>query len=464
MHNPTKLDFKRVGPIFFLVFVDILGLTIILPLLHLYAAAYGASALEIGLVAAAFPLAQLIGVPVMGALSDRYGRKPLLLISQVTTCISFIMLGFANSLVMIILSRVLDGTFGANISTAQAALSDVTTPETRAQGLGLTGAAFGLGFIFGPIISIAALEFSDNLGVPALIAAVYSFISILITLFVFKETYPPEKRGSSTAKHASPENARPQRTFSPEIITRILWKPGVGILLVLMFAQQLIFFGFEALLGVFTLTRLGLLGQGNGLIFLVVGIVLVVVQLRYIGKWTRQYGEARMVTLALVLLAAGLVLIALTPEQPHPLYVRQIAQYELVNQSPDSTEAIIGDIQVDLPDDDNNGIWGMAWILVAIIPVAVGAGLIRPSLNSLMTKQVSTSEYGSVLGVSASFVSAANASAPLIGGLLFQQLGSTFPFLAGGIFMGLLALVSIIKVKMPAPHHTAEMFSDATGS
>ncbi len=117
------MDWRRVGPIVVLVFVDVLGLTILLPLLHLYATAYGASPLEVGLVAAAFPLCQLIGVPVMGALSDRFGRKPLLLISQVTTFLSFVLLAMANSLALVLLSRVIDGLFGANLATAQAAIS-----------------------------------------------------------------------------------------------------------------------------------------------------------------------------------------------------------------------------------------------------------------------------------------------------------------------------------------------------
>src|SRR5258707_702852 len=137
MATENKLDFDRVLPIFTIVFVDVLGLTIILPLLHLYAAVYSATPLEIGVVVAAFPIAQLIGVPLMGALSDRFGRKPVLLISQVSTCIGFIMLGLAHSLTIIILSRVIDGLFGGNISTAQAALSDITTDKNRAQGLGL---------------------------------------------------------------------------------------------------------------------------------------------------------------------------------------------------------------------------------------------------------------------------------------------------------------------------------------
>ena len=205
----TKLDMRRVLPIFLLVFVDLLGLTVLLPLLHLYAAAYGGGALEIGLVIAAFPLAQMLGVPVMGALSDRYGRKPLLLISQITTCVSFIMLGLADSLALIILSRVIDGLFGANLATARAALADITDSSNRARGLGLIGAAFGLGFTLGPLIAIITVELTDSLALPAFTAAFYSFISILITAFVFKErcqkrnaAHPPAAT-KPAASHAS---------------------------------------------------------------------------------------------------------------------------------------------------------------------------------------------------------------------------------------------------------------------
>ena len=200
----SPLDMRRIIPVFLLVFVDILGLTVILPLLHIYAVAYGANPLQIALVIAAFPLAQLIGVPVMGALSDRYGRKPLLLISQVTTCVSFVMLGLATSLEMVILSRLLDGLFGANISTAQAALSDISDASNRTRALGITGAAFGLGFVFGPVIALLSFEITDSLAVPAFTAAVYSFASIMITAFFFQETHPPEKRGGARPARFSP--------------------------------------------------------------------------------------------------------------------------------------------------------------------------------------------------------------------------------------------------------------------
>lgn len=432
----SRLDFNRVAPIFFLVFVDILGLTIILPLLHLYGATFGATPFQIGLIAAAFPLAQLIGVPMMGALSDRFGRKPLLLISQITTFVSFIMLGFANSIFLVILSRVVDGLFGANIATAQAALSDVTDEDTRTQGLGLIGAAFGLGFIFGPIMSFVALEIGDSLAAPAFTAAVYSLISIGLTWFIFKETHPPEKRGTDE-----------QSRFNPFVIARYLKNPKVNSLLILMFAQQLIFFGFESLLGLFLLSRLGLLGQGTTIVFLVVGVVLVSVQGYFIGKWSKKYGERKLVFAALGLLAIGLILLSFTPEQPHIFYVRDLTEYDLAQQAPDNTQAIIGELNIELPDEANRGWGGVIWVLIMIIPLTIGAGIMRPGLNSLMTKRVGKEEFGSILGVSSSFVSAANASAPLIGGLVFQHYGAGMPFLLGGILMFALFLLSIMFIR-----------------
>ena len=429
---------RRVIPIFLLVFVDMLGLTVILPLLHIYAATYGATPLQIGIVTAAFPLAQLMGVPMMGALSDRFGRKPLLLISQATTCISFIILALAGSLEIIILSRLLDGIFGANISTAQAALSDITDKSNRTRGLGITGAAFGLGFIFGPLIAILTFELTDSLAIPALTAAIYSFVSLLITWRMFDETLPPEKRGQSN-----------RVAISPLIIVRYLAKPQIRLLLILMFAQQIIFFGYESLLGLFTLSQLGFLGQGNALIFLMIGILLVMVQTRFIGKWSVRYGERRLVIGAIALLTIGLLLTGTTPNQPHPFYVRELVAKDLLSQTPSGTEAVIGDIGVTLPENGNNGISGVLWMLLAIVPISVGAGLIRPSINSLITQNVDEHEYGQALGVSSSLVSAANACAPLIGGLIFQTYGATAPFILGGILMGGLVVISMgfLRVK-----------------
>lgn len=429
----TRLDTRRVLPVFLLVFVDVLGLTVILPLLHLYAAAYGATPLQIGLTLAAFPLAQLVGVPVMGALSDRFGRKPLLLISQATTCISFVMLGLATSLEMVILSRLIDGLFGANLATAQAALSDITDESSRTRGLGIIGAAFGLGFIFGPVISLIALELSNSLVVPAFTAAIYSFVSILVTLFLFKETHPPSAR--RLARKAA---------GGPGLMARYLLRPALGLLLLLMFAQQLIFFGYESLLGLFTLTRLGFLGRGNAALFIVIGLILVLVQLRFIGRWSARFGDRGLASMALALLALGLLLTGLTPDSPHPFYVRELVQRDLLAAAPSQTEAIIGKLGVDLPPNGKNSLAGVLWLLVALIPVSIGAGLIRPALNSLLTQRVTPGEYGSILGLSAALVSAANATAPLLAGLMFQSFGASAPFLVGGLLMAGLCLGSIL--------------------
>ena len=434
----TPLDMRRVVPIFLLVFVDILGLTVILPLLHIYAAAFGARPLQIALVMAAFPLAQLLGVPVMGALSDRYGRKPLLLISQVTTCLSFIMLGLATSLELVILSRLVDGLFGANLATAQAALSDITDETNRTRGLGITGAAFGLGFIFGPVIALLTLEFTGSLAVPSFTAAIYSFVSILVTAFLFKETHPPSMRGRGE-----------QLWLSPLLVLRYLLRPALGTLLLLMFAQQIIFFGYESLLGLFTLTRLGFLGRGNAVLFLLIGLILVTVQLRFIGRWSARLGDKRLASLALGLLALGLILTATTPESPHPFYVRELVERDLLAVQTSTTEALIGDLGIDLPANANRGFSGVIWLLVAIVPVSVGAGLIRPALNSLITQSVAGGAYGRALGLSSALVSAANASAPLVAGLIFQQAGASAPFLIGGVLMAGLCLLSALILPKP---------------
>jgi DHA1 family tetracycline resistance protein-like MFS transporter len=424
-----KLDFKRILPIFVIILVDLLGLTIIIPLMPIYAASFGADPLMIGLLGTAYPLMQFIGAPLLGGLSDRYGRKPVLIISQIGTFIGFIVLGFANALWLIFLARVIDGLSGANIAAAQAALTDSTTEKTRAQGLGLLGAAFGLGFIIGPIIAFIALGISKNdYHVPAYVAAGFSLISIVLTTFWFKETLPPEKRG----KHS---NERKRGVWAN--IGYALRQPLVGILLILMFFQQLIFGGFENLISLFTLSRLGINASGNAVIFVFVGIVLVMVQGKYIGPWSRKYGERKLIYSGLLLLSAGLTLTALTPAQAVPWYSRADLTTELTqNKTPSATEAAVGsELAVEIPQDGNTGWLGLVWIMVAMVPASIGGAILSPSINSLVTKRVGANDVGGTLGVSAALVSAANAITPITGGALFRLLGASAPFLMGGVLL-----------------------------
>lgn len=422
-----KLDFKRVLPIFVIILVDLLGLTIIIPLLPLYAASFGADALMIGFLGTAYPLMQFIGAPLLGGLSDRFGRKPVLLASQVGTFVGFLVLGLANSLVWILIARVIDGLSGANIAAAQAAITDSTTEKTRAQGLGLLGAAFGLGFIIGPVIAFASLGLSNNnYHVPAFVAAAFSAVSILLTAFWFHETLPVEKRGAKKKQENVLVN-----------LGRALRKPVLGTLLILMFCQQFIFGGFEYLLAIFNLNRLGIGASGNAIIFVFVGIIIVLVQGKYIGPWSRKYGERKLIFAGLILLCVGLILTAVTPAQTLPGY----SKAEVIKELSQNTNASSAELNVPIPEDGNSGWLGLAWILAAMIPTSIGGGLLSPSINSLLT-QNTTGDIGGTLGLSAALVSAANAINPLIGGGVFKLLGSTAPFLIGGLLMGVLYFVA----------------------
>lgn len=432
--NEDKLDFKKVLPIFIIVLIDLMGLTIIIPLLPLYAAAFGADAFLIGALGTAYPLMQLIGSPLLGGLSDRFGRKPVLVVSQIGTFIGFIILGFANALPLVFLSRIIDGFTGGNIVVAQAAISDMTTEKTRAQGLGLIGAAFGLGFTLGPAIAgIALVASGNNYQVPAFIAAAFSFASIMLTSFWFKETLTKEQQGEAKAT---------QRDGLFRRITNALRNPLIGGLLVLMFLQQLVFGGFEQLLALFTLTRLGMNAAANSLLFLFVGVILVLVQGKYIGPWSRKYGERKLIYAGLGLLAIGLIVTAITPESPVPWYSQEALTAEF-EQSGTVASGSHQDVAVDLPPDNNVGWLGLAWIMVAMVPATIGGAILSPSINSLITKRVKATNIGGSLGVSSSLVSAANATTPILGGAIFQVMGASAPFLIGGVMMAVLFVMAL---------------------
>jgi DHA1 family tetracycline resistance protein-like MFS transporter len=216
----------------------------------------------------------------------------------------------------------------------------------------------------------------------------------------------------------------------------------VGFLLVLLFTQQIAFGGFEQLLSLFTLNRLGLNASGNAIVFVFVGIVVVAVQGGLIGQWSRKYGDKWLITMGLATLSIGLILTAVTPNQPVPWYSRQGLAQEFTTAQQSGARSAAGHqtpatqaIQVALPDDTHKGWLGLAWILIAMVPAAIGGGVLQPAINSLLTRSVDLGEVGGMLGVSAAFLSGANVWAPVFGGALFQAFGSTAPFLAGGVLL-----------------------------
>ncbi|MEL6270368.1 MAG: MFS transporter, partial [Chloroflexota bacterium] len=409
-----KLDFRRVGPVLFIVFIDLMGLTILIPILPYYALSFNAGTAVIGMLVASYPLMQFISGPILGALSDRFGRKPVLAIAQVGTFLSLLMLGFANALWMIFLARILDGITGANLPTAQAAISDITTPKNRSQGLGLIGAAFGVGFIIGPAISAGALALSgNNYSAPAFVAAAFAFTSVILTTFVFKETLPPEKRNARNG------NRRQTGALAFGSMLRGLRNPVLGVLFLLVFLQQNVFGAFQSMFAPFTLTRLGLNSLGNTVFFVFFGVILAVVQGGLIGPLTQRFGERRLVYTGLGLISAGLILMSFAPTLPVPWYERTALIEELEGQS--ETGAVLSENQLALlPPDEERGVSVLIYLLLVIGIVPVGIGLLQPSINSLITQRVSPQEVGEALGVNAAFFSLANVLGPLWGGAAFD--------------------------------------------
>ena len=422
-----KLDFKRVLPIICIVLVDLMGLSIIIPLLPLFAARFGATPLIIGILQASYPLMQFLGTPILGGLSDRFGRKPILLFSQLGTFAGFVLLGFANTLPLLFLSRIIDGLSGANLSTAQAAISDSTTEKTRTQGLGLIGAAFGVGFILGPIIAyfVLATTGGDYRAV-ALTAAFFSLTSILMTTFWFHETHSSDP-GTAASR-------RPPVSLAA--MGQALNRPVIGFLLLVMFFYQIAFGGYEQLFSLFTLTRLGMDATDTAGLFALAGIFIVVVQGVLIGRWSRQKGDRWLVILGVSTLAIGLIGTSLTPRIPVPWYNQSKVLASLAGQS--AIQVSTQTIKVSLPEEASRGPFGIIWLLVASFPAALGGGVLHPAVNSLITKSADKNEVGSMLGISAGFYSAANAIAPLFYGSLFQWLGPSVPFFAGGVILALL--------------------------
>jgi len=234
---------KRLLTLFLIVFIDLLGFSLILPLLPFYAETFSATPFQIGLLVASYAAAQLVGAPLLGRLSDRYSRRPVLLISLIGTFIGFLMLGFANSLWMLFASRLLDGFTGGNISVAQAYITDVTDESNRAKGLGLLGAAFGLGFIIGP--AVGGILSVYGFALPAFVAAGFSLISILGVIFFLPESL-------TEAARADIAN-RERQKFSIGNLWRAINRPRVGPILNVRFFYGLAFAIFQTIFPLYAL-------------------------------------------------------------------------------------------------------------------------------------------------------------------------------------------------------------------
>lgn len=361
-------------PIFLIVFVDVLGLTIIIPLLPIYAETLGASAFTVGMLISSYGLCQLIAGPIMGQLSDRLGRKPLLIVSQIGTFIGFLILAFSRTLAVVFLSRIIDGLTAGNISVAQAYISDVTTPKNRARSFGLIGIAFGMGFLIGPAISGLLAKYGTR--VPILAAAALSLTSILTTIAILPSKAPrPEGEAEPVASARS--SKLPLR-----IVVESLFKPKLGSVLWQFFFFTFAFSLFISGFPLFAERRFLHAGHPFGVqeisyALAFMGLLGVIIQGGLIGKLVARFGEGRLVVAGFVSMALSDLLLS--------------------------------------------GIHTAPLLLLAIVGLSFGISVVRPALTSLVTFIVPRDEQGMAIGLTQSMMSVSQITAPLLAGALINH-------------------------------------------
>ena len=378
-------------PIFLIVLADILGLTIILPLLPFYAEKLGASPTAVGLLVSAYAFCQLLSGPFLGRWSDRTGRKPLLIVSQLGTFASRLLLAGAGSLWVVYLARIIDGLTAGNLVLAQAYISDVTEPENRARSFALIGISFGIGFLLGPAISGALSPL--GLAVPILLSAALSAVSILATIFLLPATKPVTEESP-----AGPAGRR-LSLFAWGEYVEYFRRPGLSRLLVEFFCFVMAFATFTGGLALFLERRLTWNGQPFharevGFVFAYAGLLGILVQ-TFLGRLVRRFGEPWLVAAGFASMAVGYGLLA--------------------------------------------GVHAVPLLLVAGLFSSLGTGVLRPSLTSLVTQAVARSEQGVVLGLNTSLQSVAQIIGPAIAGVLIDHrlLGAWALFCAGCAVVGL---------------------------
>jgi multidrug resistance protein len=375
------------GTIWTSVALDLVGFGIVLPLLPQYAERFDASPATVGALFASFSVAQLVLAPVWGRLSDRVGRKPVLVLSLAGTALGSLLTGLAGSLPLLFAGRIIDGASGASVSVAHAAVADLAPPEERARLFGLLGAAFGLGFVAGP--AIGALAALGDSRLPFLVAAAIAGVNALVAIRRLPETNP--------AHVAADVELRPVTGFEDEVVTQPA-SPGAGMsgLLLIAFASLVAFSAFEATFGLFGERRLGFRLSSTGAVFAGIGLVLALVQSTLVHPVVARLGEHATLRLGLAVNACGLALLA------------AVRSY---------------------------------WLLVpALLCLVVGQGLAAPSLTSAFAGRAHRDRRGRALGVQQATSGLARVVGPVAGGVLFQRVGVASPYIAGAVVMVLCAI------------------------
>jgi MFS transporter, DHA1 family, tetracycline resistance protein len=405
------LNKKRImGVAFLTLFLDLLGFGIFLPVSPFYAESFGASPAIVTLIGAAYSLMQFVFSPVWGRMSDRSGRRPVVLSSIVFAIIGWMVLGFSGSLYTLVLARLISGFGNANLGTVQAIIADVTDEKDRARGMGMIGAAFGLGFLFGPIIGgVLSVWFGPH--VPAFVSAALAMVNLVAAYFFLQETRPAHGGAKASPRSLSPITA----------LTDAMRLPRAGALLWVMLIYSIGFSLMESGIQLFIereYVDAALLGTKEGhqrasvlstQVLVMVGVVAVIVQGFLIRKLRTRYHERQMIIAGTVIVAASLAYYGLLPLFHLPF----------------------------------------AFMFVGTITLAFGSGITSPSVSGLLSTSADESEQGSVLGAGQAVGALGRIIGPAMAGLLLEMFRG-LPFLVGAVLMAASAIGVVLKVKQPA--------------
>ena len=369
------------GILFLVVFVDLLGFGMVIPVMPIYAEHLGASEAATGWLSTGYSLMQFVFAPIWGRLSDRVGRRPVLLVSIAMTALAFLLYGVAASFAVLLVSRLFAGAATANIAIAQAYVADVTTPEGRARGMGMIGAAFGLGFVFGP--AVGGLLAGYSLAAPGLAAAALSLLNLVAAFFLLPEP----------AQHVAATRSRGRF----EALLGELRKPGIRRILFIYLVVTLAFSAMEATYAFLAQRRFGLGERHVGWVFAYIGVIVVLVQGGLIGPLTRRFGEKR-------LLVAGSLLQGVA-----------LAALPFAN--------------------------GVSGLLLATAPLALGSGLSSPSIMSMLSRLSRAEDQGGTLGIGQSASALGRIVGPLAGTTSFSAWHAA-PYLGGAALMVMGAAVA----------------------
>jgi DHA1 family tetracycline resistance protein-like MFS transporter len=361
------------GIIWTTVAVDLVGFGMVFPLLPLYARRFGASPATIGLLVASFSAAQFVLAPVWGRLSDRIGRKPVLIMSLVGTAVASLATGLAGSIWLLFVARIVDGGSGGSLGVAHAAVADLAEPAERPRLFGLLGAAFGVGFVAGP--ALASLSALGGPRLPFLIAAGIAAANAVVAIIRLPETHPPSARKEAKAARAAPAAAKTSQR-------RVLVALGVATV-----CSVSAFSAFEAVFALYANHRASLGLSGTGAVFAVIGLLIVVVQTQLVYRVVAWLGEAVALVAGLVVQAIGLAL---------------------------------------LPTAHS-----LAGLALPLVVLTVGQGLVSPTLSLLVAGRAPSWRRGGALSIQQGLSSLARVIGPAFGGWLFTLRGGTGAFLVG---------------------------------